>query len=160
MSEQNEINPYAAPQSETLRARPAEELMKRPASVKWALAMMIGSVLAISILEAQLFAEHGWRLWTDQPFATLQDASRFVACFALLFGGRRPWVFWTTVVSLAFHLINMTQGILLGSPAIPMHDLASRAVLYVAGLLICFHFYRFTFCRPSRTYFRISKAHG
>lgn len=155
MNEQNEINPYAAPQSEALRARPEEERMKRPASVKWALVMMILSVLFISILEMPLFLEKGWRVWTDQPSAALQDFCRLVACFGLLSAGRKPWVFWITVVVLAFHLNNMAKNILFGFPAIPENDIVSRVMLFVVGLLICFHFYRFTFCRPNHAYFRI-----
>ncbi len=157
MSEQYENNLDPTPQSEVLAARSVEERMKRPVSVKWALVMMLGSVICISILEAQVFGEYGWRLWTDHPLATAEDVSRIAACFALLFGGRKPWVFWLTVMQLSLHLINFGKSIIWGLPAIPANDMASQISFFLVGVLLCYHYYRFTFCGPSRRYFHVAR---
>jgi len=158
MNEQEEINPYAAPQSETSVGRPAEERIRRPASVKWVLAMMILAVITTSILHAQLFPEQGWRLWTDYPLGTVLDASKFIGCFALLFGGRRPWVYWAALVPLAGAVISGVQMFLRGWPGLFRFDPFGKSIEGFFILLFFYLCYRFIFGQPSRAYFGVSRV--
>lgn len=157
MSEQDDINPYEAPQSKPLLARPVEECMKRPVSVKWALAMMAAAAHCLGYHYFMLFTKHGWQWMTDDLLGTTLDALRVVVFFVLWFGGRRPWVFWITSVQLGLNLTNFGKAVIKG-PAIPAHDLSEQIGFYLAGILLCYHFYRFTFGQPSRVYYRIAQA--
>ncbi|MFC5457177.1 hypothetical protein [Prosthecobacter fluviatilis] len=146
-------NPYAPPQAKVLVDQASKPSAKRPPSVRWALAMILVSTVVISYLEVQIFREQGWALWFGQPWSAAQDVLRIVAGLGLVFGVRKAWVYWATVVILAAHLINMGESILYGLPGAPPRDLSSQLEMVIAGLLLCFHFYRFAFCKPSRRYF-------
>jgi hypothetical protein len=147
------MNPYAAPKSKLLPDEP--ERLKRPSSVKWAICIMMLSCIGISILEYQLFNEHGWSLWTDHPLASLQDLFRFIALFALLFGGRRPWVYWATAVTLLIHIQSMLRSLFEQGVRI-LHDVPTAIAFGIFGPLLVYHFYRFVFCDPSRSYFKLA----
>lgn len=158
MNEQDEINPYAAPQSEPLTDRPVEERLKQPASVKWMMGLLIIAVITTTILHAQLFPEHRWRLWTDYPVGTAFDVSKFIACFAMLFGGRRAWVYWVTMVPQISFVMTGVQMLLRGWPELFRVDPLGKLVESVFLLLFFYLVYRFTFGLPSRIYFRIAKV--
>ncbi|MFN7564106.1 MAG: hypothetical protein ACK5TH_20225 [Prosthecobacter sp.] len=156
MSDPEDINPYAAPQSQTLLTRSKNNRPRRPVSVKWAFVFMFTAVVSTAYLQAQLFPQYGWRLWTDYLLGTFFDSFRFFAFFALLVGGNKPWVFWTTTVTLTVMLYFVVMRVIRGLPEffeLLKFDPMGKAVECLALFLVLFLLYRFAFGQPSRLYF-------
>jgi hypothetical protein len=156
MSDPEDINPYAAPQSQTLLNQPTNDRPCRPSSVKWAFLFMFAAVVSTAYLHAELFPQYGWHLWTDYPLGTIFDLFKFIAFFALLIGGPKPWVFWTTTVTLTVMLYSVVKGLILGLPEFLdrlQFDPMGKAVECIALFLVLFLLYRFAFGQPSRRYF-------
>lgn len=156
MSQNNEFNPYAAPQTQSPEIPHHDAATKRPASVKWITALMVISVPATAFLYAELFPKHGWALWTDYPLGSVFDAAKVITCFALLFGGHKPWVFWTTSGTLAVMLYSVLKGLIRPLPEwleLLQFDPFGRAVECTTLFLVSFLLLRFAFGQPSRLYF-------
>jgi hypothetical protein len=150
----DKINPYQPPKSDTGPALGAEAVVKRPIAVKWVLTIQILTLIVIPLGYFNAFQKHGAIVFTVAPWATAGDAAQLLACFPLLLGVRRPWVYWVTVLFLALHLKGAATTLLGANPAFPYYDKATVAIAYVMGGFLGFLFYRFTFGHPSRHYFR------
>jgi hypothetical protein len=156
MNENEEFNPYAAPQTQSPAIRHRDVAMKRPSSVKWAFLFLFAVVVSTAYLHAELFPQYGWHLWTDYPLGPIFDLFKFIAFFALLIGGHKPWVFWTTTVTLTVMLYSVVKGLILGLPEFLdrlQFDPIGKAVECLALFLVLFLLYRFAFGQPSRRYF-------
>jgi hypothetical protein len=167
MSPDPHLNPYAPPTAEVgVRVTEQEPTTKRPPSVKWALALFLFGFAVLFILNGQLLAKEGWRTFVEasvmEPWSILEPISRLIALIALLFGGRRPWVYWTTVGALGIFLCGL-PGALAPQFALAMagRDLFITTMEFIVPIimvaLLFWLFYRITFGRPSRLYFRVAK---
>ena len=147
------INPYTPPKSECAPDHAPKPTSRRPKSVKWALTVQILTLIVMPFGYFRAFQEYGSIVFTDSPWVTVYDGAVLAACFPLLLGFRRPWVYWITVIFLACKLKDTATTLLGANPAFPYHDAAALVIIYVMGGLMAFLFYRFTFGNPSREYF-------
>ena len=152
MSDPEDINPYAAPQSQTLLTQPTNDQPRRPASVKWVLVLMFIAVIDVVHNHASYFLRYGSGLWTIYPWETAFGLLKCVTIFALLIGGQTPSVFWTTLVTLMAMLYSGVATFLREPTDI---QISEKVGAYCALFLYLYLLHRFTFGQPSRLYFGI-----
>lgn len=158
MHEKDTRSPYTPPQSSILSDRASNTSANRPASSKWAFFILAASAVCIAILEYQFISERGWSAWFDHPTSIVQNLIRLIALTGLATKCQRPWVYWTTIIILIWHLANLTMTLLdLPKGSRIAHDTASAAMLWLFSALLIYHFYRFAFGLPSRQYYGVNQ---
>jgi hypothetical protein len=167
MSRDPHLNPYAPPTAEVVMPTTETELrMKRPRSVKWALAFFLFGTVVLLTVNGQWIAREGWQPFLEScrtdPLMVVELVGRFAGLFVLVFGGRRPWAYWVTVIALGIFLCGLPRTIyhqvgfaMAGRDAIDA--VPELVVLTGFSALLVWLFYRITFGRPSRLYFRVAK---
>jgi hypothetical protein len=151
-------SPYAPPQSSILSDTASNKSAHRPASSKWAFFILAASAIGIAILEYQFISERGWSAWFDHPMSIVQNVIRLIALTGLAAKCQRPWVYWTTIIILIWHLANSTMTLLdLPKGSRIALDTASAAMLWLFSALLVYHFYRFAFGLHSRQYYGVNQ---
>jgi hypothetical protein len=163
----SEVNPYAPPASEVgvREAAIAESQIERPKSVKWTIAVFLLLVAGLVITSGQFIYGKGWGAlitgYRVNPSYLATHALFTAALTALLVGGRRPVVYWITTFSLALGCFNIANNLRFEWARAASHlggeEIGNKIGLVIFSFLLVYLFYRFTFGRPSRTYFRMSR---
>jgi hypothetical protein len=163
MNSDSDLNPYAPPLSavDTVKSDDAQAAVRRPASVKWTMAVMILFFGAAAYGFSQRFVKDGWEDASQSYFGTFQGLLRValvMAPLALIFGGRRIIAYAVGVLALAALSSVFAWGI--WTTDFHFDTAEARGEALTAGVVTvvtCWLFIRFTFGRPSRSYFRIAK---
>jgi hypothetical protein len=158
-------NPYAPPASEPgLPMAEAVPSMKRPASVKWAIAFLILGLIGFCSINGSLIVRNGWDYFVEAyrlyPYSTIVPAIRIVALFVILFGGRTPVAYWAGVLALGATLCELPANFQIQfAMALAARELFLRVLEMLVPicltLLLVWLCYSFTFGKPSRQYFRL-----
>ena len=150
MSDPEDINPYAAPQSQTLLTPSANDPSRRPTSVK-AVSLLMFAVMVFMVYDhAQYFLRYGVQMWSDYPLETIFDLLKLTAILALFLGGQRAWIFWTTLVTLVVVLYSFVEVLL---PDLHQFNSIEKLEDCLSIFLFLYLFYRFAFGQPCRRYF-------
>lgn len=89
----------------------------------------------------------------EQSLAAM-EFTRIASSLGLLFGGRRPWVYWATVILLGIQTALIPKKIFI----LPDHLLGGQIALSIVGLFFLLLFYKFTFGKSTRAYFKVAST--
>jgi hypothetical protein len=134
--------------------------MKRPASVKWALAVvtLIFGVALFYIVEE--FVRNGWQRAFGLYFATVARTLRFglfVLGFILVWCGPRRVAYGIGVIFLAGITYFATMASFETEPRFDSAEAQGEMLTACLVPALCaWLFFRFTFGRPSRIYYRLA----
>ncbi|MDZ4287387.1 MAG: hypothetical protein U0984_05490 [Prosthecobacter sp.] len=159
----SEVNPYAPPVSEVANPLVDKEApMKRPASVKWAMGVFIVLLVGGCLGIGGFIVANGWAAFMDlhrtDPIAVGQSASRLLTFVAVIAGGR-PIAYWAGAIVLGWWVFLLSRA--LWYYPWPLNEITPAMIGGTIGIstsvFLAFLFYRFTFGRPSRLYYRVAK---
>ena len=166
-------NPYAPPESDFISPiTPGNAPMKRPKSTKWAITVFLFSVAFFVVLNGLFIYRGGGAIFLDSfwqsPWDLLPVLTHLSALLSFILFDRKPVAYWAGVVALG----TMCIGDILvmrdqwsatwrneddSSASMDLGPQISDIIgaLFIFGLML-YLFYRFTFGRPSRVYFRVA----
>jgi hypothetical protein len=174
------MNPYAPPAAPALAPpapfAPPEVKMRRPASVKWLIAVYSFGFAAAGVT----FLAHGMRARiiqeqfgvTTPPFITLETGLQIlgsvVPLLILLIAGRREVGYWIGGLFLLLEVIRrwvttasyIADGFLEAANEVSFYASTILIIWLSINTLLLWLFIRFAFGRPSRLYFRVLKPEG
>ena len=96
------------------------------------------------------FLRYGRGLWTIYPWETAFGLFKCVTILALLIGGQKTSVFWTTLVTLMAMLYSGVASFLRNPTDI---NISEKVGACCALFLFVYLLHRFAFGQPSRRYF-------
>jgi hypothetical protein len=158
------INPYSPPATDVVPSCFDDEYpMKRPTSVKWAIAMVFLLLMGACATYAMNVANWGWQESLDSfshdPLAMVDVVVRLLGLITV-FTGR-------SIRGFQFGVMVLGWGCLMSSQNVWLKVLTEGRIISPASFegvlsllllgLIYWLFIRFTFGLPSRLYFRVAK---
>jgi hypothetical protein len=164
----SDINPYTPPAAEVAKPLMGEEVpMKRPASVKWAMAFGVFAIFAFALINTRFVLDKGWLYWAEaygsRPMNLVSAVVRIPGFGVMFSAGRRPLAYWAGVAVLGYtsieyptHLGNQIAARFEKTDGRELVGITTIGLIF--ALLLWWLFYRFTFGRPSRVYFRVVKS--
>lgn len=164
MPPDSEVNPYAPPGSE-ISTRPAGEAsVKRPMAVKWVRAVFLVGTIGVCLFNGKLIHDKGWQwfynAYREHPWSIVEPAMRFPGLVALWAFDRKPFAYWLAATSLGLLVYETFVSIYRdGVRVLRNLELIPEFIgVGIGCFLITYLFYRFTFGRPSRIYYRVTRA--
>lgn len=168
--EGDDLNPYAAPQSDVAPASEAAATMKRPASSNWVVLFCLLISIWCLYIQISLLAELGLSQWCSRflvwpPTALLMTLTttsfvissliRRLGLLAYILGVALTLIFCCFIVKISIDLFQQP----------PFADPTSEPAEKIGGVVgialvmspIFYLFYRFTFGLPSRRFYRVTQ---
>jgi hypothetical protein len=162
MTQDSDLNPYAPPVAAVVAAgKDHEAAVRRPASVKWALAVVALLLGTIASAVGLRFLENGWADVAHFYLRTIQgrlNLAMAMVGLVFIFGGRGLLAYASGALTLAsltsvFAWAMWASDLQFNNVAAQVETLTGFVVLAVSLYL----FFRFTFGGPSLHYFRVLK---
>jgi hypothetical protein len=152
---EEELNPYAPPSAGVAvpTAKPVDP-NKRPAAVKWTMALTLLLFLSTAVAYGTKIAETGWAPWVQahlqNPLKTTDSMIRILSLI-IVFGGKRKAAYWIGVGMLIWTSWRFPVSLYrAGALAAP-----GATLLALVTALLWLLLWRFTFGKPTRRYYRM-----
>lgn len=160
MNENEDINPYAAPQAASLAApEPNASRLRRPRSVKWATWILGLNAIGLIVIYWQTIRAYGAeKVMQSQP---LFDSAFLIPIgFVIALFGRGKFAYYSISAVLgmmSFKVLKLVWSRLMTTPIFHKAFFIEHCVGLLLAYGIIYLFYRVVFGPPSRCYFDVAK---